>query len=68
LDRQPPPPGRIVPAGPGKQLTGDHHGRLQAPAPREHEATRLLPKVAMQITRRAAGLSAGDPITAGGSY
>jgi hypothetical protein len=27
--------------------------------PREHEATRLLLKAAMQATRRAAGLSAG---------
>jgi hypothetical protein len=35
--------------------------------PREHEATRLLLTVAMQTTRRAAGLSAGDLITAGGS-
>jgi hypothetical protein len=35
--------------------------------PREYEATRLLLKVAMQTTRRAAGLSAGDLITAGGS-
>jgi len=49
---------------------GDHHGRLHAPAfrrPREHEVTRLLLTVAMQTTRRAAGLSAGDLITAGGS-
>jgi hypothetical protein len=35
--------------------------------PREHEATRLLLTAAMQTTRRAAGLSAGDLITAGGS-
>ena len=35
--------------------------------PGEHEVTRLLLKVAMQTTRRAAGLSAGDLITAGGS-
>jgi hypothetical protein len=49
---------------------GDHHGRLHALAPRrprEHEATRLLLTAAMQATRRAAGLSAGDLITAGGS-
>jgi hypothetical protein len=36
-------------------------------APREHEATRLLLTVAMRTTRRAAGLPAGDLITAGGS-
>ena len=36
--------------------------------PREHEATQLLLKVAMQTTRRAAVLSAGDLITARGSY
>jgi hypothetical protein len=36
-------------------------------APGNTEATRLLLKVAMQTTRRAAGLSAGDLITAGGS-
>ena len=49
---------------------GDHYGRLHTPAPRrprEHEVTRLLLTVAMQTTRRAAGLPAGDLITAGGS-
>jgi hypothetical protein len=35
--------------------------------PREREAARLLLTVAMQTTRRAAGLSAGDLITGGGS-
>jgi hypothetical protein len=43
-------------------------GALMPRRPREHEATRLLLTVAMQITRRAAGLPAGDLITAGGSY
>jgi hypothetical protein len=44
--------------------------RPGAPAPRrprEHQATRLLLKAAMQAIRRAAGLSAGDLITADGS-
>jgi hypothetical protein len=36
-------------------------------APGNTEATRLLLKAAMQATRRAAGLSAGGLITAGGS-
>ena len=46
---------------------GDHHGRLHAPAPREHEATRLLLKGAMQTSRLTAGLRAGDLITPAGS-
>jgi hypothetical protein len=37
------------------------------PGARGHEATRLLLKAAMQTTRRAAGLPAGDLTTAGGS-
>jgi len=35
--------------------------------PGEHEVTPLLLKAAMPTARRAAGLSVGDLITAGGS-
>jgi hypothetical protein len=58
---------RIVTAGPGKQLTGTITGAFMPRRSREHEVTRLLLTVAMATTRRAAGLSAGDRITAGGS-
>ena len=43
--------GRIVPAGPGKQLTGTITGAFMPRRPGEHEVTRLLLTVAMQATR-----------------
>ena len=57
--------GRIVSVDPGKQLTGTIMGAYMSYVliPREHHRTRLLLKVVMQTTPRAAlGLCLGDLI------
>ena len=59
--------GRIVSVDPGKQLTGTIMGAYMSYVlvPQEHDLTRLLLKVVMRTTRRAAlGLCIGDLIMA----
>jgi hypothetical protein len=59
--------GTIVSVDPGKQLTGTIMGAFMSYVlvPQEHDTTRLLLKVVMQTTRRAAlGLTVGDLIMA----